>query len=96
MNFELFLAHWATNKNVSPRTIRSYRNDLKLFEAFCHQRGIRRITQVDHALINTYIEHMQSKLNPRFHRTGLADSSIARRLATLSSYFEYLRAHYKP
>lgn len=92
MDFEPFLAHWATNKNVSPRTIRAYRSDLKLFEAFCHDRGIRRITQVDHAAINVYIEHMQSKPNPRFNRTGLTDSSIARRLAALSSYFEYVRA----
>jgi site-specific recombinase XerD len=92
MDFEAFLAHWAINKNVSPRTIRAYRNDLKLFEAFLHERGIRRITQVDHAVINAYIEHMQQKANPRFHRTGLADSSIARRLAAVSSYFEYCRA----
>lgn len=92
MDFEPFLAHWATNKNASPRTVRAYRNDLKLFEAFCHERGIRRITQVDHAIINAYIEHMQSKPNPRYGRTGLADSSIARRLAALSSYFEYVRA----
>jgi site-specific recombinase XerD len=92
VDFEPFLAHWASNKNVSPRTIRSYRNDLKLFEAFCHERGIRRITQVDHSVINAYIEHMQQKPNPRFDRTGLADSSIARRLAALSSYFEYVRA----
>jgi len=92
LDFEPFLAHWATNKNVSPRTIRSYRNDLKLFAAFCHDRGIRRITHVDHAVINDYIGHMQAKPNPRFERTGLADASIARRLAALSSYFEYVRA----
>lgn len=92
MDFEPFLAHWANNKNVSPRTLRAYRNDLKLFEAFCHEHGIRRITQVNHSVINTYIEHMQSKPNPRFGRSGLADSSIARRLAALSSYFEYVRA----
>lgn len=92
MDFEPFLAHWATNKSASPRTICAYRNDLKLFEAFCHDRGIRRITQVDHGVINAYIEHMQSKPNPRFDRTGLADSSIARRLAAISSYLEYVRA----
>jgi site-specific recombinase XerD len=92
MDFEPFLAHWATNKNVSPRTVRAYRNDLKLFEAFLREGGIRRITQVDHAVINTYIKHMEQKPNPRFHRTGLANSSIARRLAAISSYFEYVRA----
>lgn len=96
MDFEPFLAHWRTRKNVSPRTINSYRNDLKLFETFLHDRGIRRITQVDHAVIGQYIEHMQKKANPRFGRTGLADSTIARRLASLSSYLEYVRATSNP
>jgi site-specific recombinase XerD len=92
VDFERFLMHWQTHKNVSARTIRSYRSDLKLFEAFLRDRGIRRITQIDHAVINAYIQHMQHKANPRFQRTGLADSSIARRLAAVSSYFEYVRA----
>ncbi len=91
MDFEPFLAHWRTNKNASGRTINSYRNDLKLFAAFLDERGIRRINQVDHAVINQYIEQMQQKAIPRFQRTGLADSSIARRLAAVSSYFEYVR-----
>ncbi len=96
MDFEPFLNHWRTLKNASPQTIKSYRSDLKLFEAFLHERGIRRITQVDHAVINLYIEHMQQKPNPRFGRVGIADASIARRLAAVSGYMKYLRATTNP
>ena len=96
MDFEPFLAYWRTNKNCSPQTIKSYRSDLKMFEAFLHERGIHRLTQVNHAVINNYIEHMQQKPNPRFGRAGHAGSSIARRLAAVSSYIEYVRATSNP
>jgi site-specific recombinase XerD len=84
------------NKNASPRTITAYRNDLKLFEAFLLEHGIRRISQVNHAVINNYIGHMEQQPNPRFHRAGLQGSSIARRLATVSGYFDYVRAMSNP
>jgi site-specific recombinase XerD len=96
VDFEPFLSHWATRKKASPHTIRAYRNDLKLFDSFCRDRGIRRLDQVDYAVCNGFIEHMQQQSNPRFHRTGLADASIARRLAAVSSYFEYKRATSNP
>jgi site-specific recombinase XerD len=96
MDFEPFLTHWRTMKNCSPQTIKSYRSDLKMFQIFLHERDIRRITQVNHAVINLYIEYMQQKPNPRFGCVGTADASIARRLAAVSSYMEYLRATSNP
>ena len=96
MDFEPFLTHWQTNKNCSTQTIRSYRNDLKLFEAFLHSRSISRVNQLDHQVINEYIESMKLKANPRFGRIGLSDSSIARRLAAISSYLEYVRGRAIP
>lgn len=92
MDFESFLAYWKTNKNCSPQTIKSYRSDLKLFQQFLTEIGIRRITQVNHDVVNRYIEHMLKKNNPRFGRTGLAASSVSRRLSAVSSYFDYIRA----
>jgi site-specific recombinase XerD len=92
VDFEPFLAHWQTLKQCSPSTITSYRSDLKMFKRFLDEAGITRISQVDHAVINKYIEHMQRQNNPRFGRTGLAESSISRRLAAVSSYFDYVRA----
>jgi site-specific recombinase XerD len=96
LDFEPFLEHWRFKKNCSSATIRGYRNDLTLFAAFLLDRGIRRITQVDHSVINSYIENLQQRPNPRFDRTGLMGASIARRLAAVSSYFEYVRATTNP
>ncbi|QNI30853.1 tyrosine-type recombinase/integrase [Alloacidobacterium dinghuense] len=92
MEFEAFLSHWQATKNVSPQTIRAYRSDLQFFEAFLQQEGTRGIEQVDHGVINKYIEYMKQMPNPRFGRTGLSDASISRRLASLSSYLEFTRA----
>lgn len=96
MDFEDFLTHWRSTKNCSDQTIRSYRNDLTHFDAFLRERGIRRLTQVNHKIINDYIADMKQRAVPRFGRTGLADSSIARRLAAVSSYFEYVRTTSNP
>ncbi|MBB5343811.1 tyrosine-type recombinase/integrase [Tunturibacter empetritectus] len=91
MNFEPFLNHLHTLKQCSPQTIKAYRNDLKLFGAFLQDRSVSRISRVDHALVSEYIEYMRQQPNPRFGRTGLADASIARRLAAVSSYLEFVR-----
>lgn len=96
MDFEPFLAHWRANKNCSAQTIKSYRSDLKLFAAFLHGLSISRPTQINHGVINEYIGHMEEKANPRFGRTGLAGSSIARRLAAVSSYLEFVRGTSNP
>ena len=96
MDFEPFLAYWKTSRKCSEQTIRAYRNDMKLFGAFMQQRGLRRVNQFGFAELNDYIHHMQHKANPRFERSGLEESSIQRRLASLSSYFDYLRATGSP
>lgn len=96
MDFEPFLRHFETNRNCSPQTIRAYRSDLKMFGAFLQDRSVSRLSQVDHSIIKEYIEHMHQKVNLRFAKIGLADSSIARRLAAISSYFEFVRATSEP
>jgi len=96
MDFEPFLDHLYTRRQYSPQTIRAYRSDLKMFGDFLRDRSVTRTTQVDHAIIRQYISHMRDKENHRFARSGLADSSVARRLAAVSSYFEYIRATSQP
>ena len=96
MDFEPFLAHWKTHKDCSDCTIDAYRSDLKMFQQFLDGIGIRRLNQVDHAIIDTYIKHMEKMLNPRFNRIGLSEASISRRLAAVSSYFAYVRATGNP
>jgi site-specific recombinase XerD len=96
VDYEPFLAHWKTHKGCSDCTIRAYRSDLKMAQQFFDEIGIRRLSQVDHAVIDRYIEHMKQKDNPRFGRTGLSEASISRRLAALSSLFDYVRATTNP
>jgi site-specific recombinase XerD len=91
-DFEPFLEHLAVNRRASPQTVRAYCSDLKLFETFARQRSVSRPAQVDHVFVREYIEHMQQQSNPRSGRNGLSDASVARRLAALSSYLEFVRA----
>lgn len=91
-DFEPFLEHLAVNRKASPETVNAYRSDLKLFWAFAKQRSVSRLTQVDHVFVREYIGHMQEQSNPRFGRVGLSDASIARRLAALNGYLEFVRA----
>lgn len=92
MDFEAFLKHLQIRRQCSPETLRAYRSDLQQFEDFLAECSITQIGSVNHAVLNQFIVHMREKENPRFHRTGLTDSSIARRLAAVSSYFEFERA----
>ena len=89
MDFDLFLGHMAVAKQCSPETLKAYRSDLVQFENFMLGQGLRRINQLNNAVLNTYIESMREKDNPRFKRSGLSESSIARRLAAVSSYIEF-------
>jgi site-specific recombinase XerD len=93
MDFDPFLNNLKTNRNCSAETIKAYRSDLKMFETFLHGRSISRLSQINHLVIKGYIEDMQKKVNLRSARIGLAESSIARRLAAISSYFEFVRAN---
>ncbi len=92
MDFEPFLTAFETTRKCSVQTIKAYRSDLRMFEAFLRDQSIFRLSQVNHATISDYIKHMREKANPRFNRMGLRDSSIARRLAAVSSYFAFVRA----
>jgi site-specific recombinase XerC len=67
-----------------------------MFDAFMKTRGLSQIGQFDHAVATAYIEFLQTKDNPRFSRVGLAETSIRRRLASVSSYIEYIRATSDP
>lgn len=91
MEINAFLSHWKHSKGCSPQTIKAYASDLRHFESFLKKRGLR-ITQVGPSTMNEYIAEMQAVPNPRFDRAGLSDATIARRIAAVSSYFEYLRA----
>jgi integrase/recombinase XerC len=96
MDFEPFLDHLRFTRDYSEQTIKAYRSDLKMFHAFLQERSITRIAEVNHLVVTEYIKQMRQKNNPRFGRSGLEDSSIRRRLAAVSAYFEYARATTDP
>lgn len=93
MNFEPFLNEMASLGKGTPQTIRAYRHDLKLFGDFAAGRSIAEPSQIDRTLIVAYEAWMRDKQNARTGKTGLADTSIARRLSAVSSFLEYCRNH---
>ena len=90
INFEPYLQHLALDENCSPQAIRAQRHDLRLFAVFAEQQSITRSDQVNHVTIFQYTEFMRQKSSPGFWQGGLSDAFIARRLAALNSYFEYV------
>ena len=80
----------STAEDAVLKPLKAYKSDLHHFEAFL--KGCKlRITQVVPRTMNEYIAHMQAGPNPRFGKVGLSDATIARRVAAVSSYFQYLR-----
>ncbi len=92
INFEPFLEFYRDAKRVSADTLKAYKSDLKHFGLFLEDQGINRLAQIDHAVITRFITHMRDVAPSRGGRIGLADATIARRLAAISSFFDYCRA----
>jgi integrase/recombinase XerC len=92
---EKFLTYLAHERNFSANTITSYRSDLEQFQAFlagletCVDRentvpaiDVRRI---DRVLVQAFIGHLYSQKQKK--------TTIARKIATLKSFFNYLKKH---
>jgi integrase/recombinase XerC len=70
-------------RNSSPHTILNYGNDLQQFTAYLSPPGekIPALAKISHQIIREYVGHL--------HSQGLQKSSIARKLASLRSFFKY-------
>jgi integrase/recombinase XerC len=77
-----FLQYLAAERAASPHTIRSYRADLHDCVGFLERRGLGTLVDADARVVRGYLADL--------HDRGLARTSIARRLATLRSFFRYL------
>jgi integrase/recombinase XerD len=82
--------HLAAQRNLSPNTIRSYRDVFTLFLRFCRDvRGIApeklRLEQIDVSLVEAFLDHLETERNssPRTRN---------HRLATLHAFFRYVQA----
>lgn len=83
-----FLQHLGTERNASPNTISSYEDDLRQYSHFLAEvQGVgfdeAEPTDVDAKRLRRYSAWLASK--------GYAPGTVARRLASLRSFFRYLR-----
>lgn len=72
-------------RTTSVETLRAYRQDLDKYEAFLRSRNLR-VTQVKPTTITDFIDHLNSKRS-----TPMAPASVARRLAVLKSFHDYIQ-----
>ncbi len=98
---EAFLSYLQAERAASPHTLKNYAIDLQQFRAFLRDSELKRARPavsgversdgwqpaIDPAEINSLVVRA---FIADLHRIGLARSSIARKLATLRSFFRYL------
>ena len=83
-----FLDYLTYERNVSPNTIKAYRDDLESFTAFlCNDyftlgRDLLELKRVDHLAVRSYLAHLS--------RRKLSRSSAARHLSALRMFFKWL------
>ncbi len=79
-----FLRHLELERNYSPHTLKSYQRDLRQFWSYLSREGRESVPlqQLDHVTIRDFLGHLYSQGNQK--------SSVARKLATLRSFFRFL------
>ena len=80
---ETYLAYLKLERGLSPSTVSSYDQDLRLFERFCRSRGIQRLVRVRPIMIREFLQWLREGRNP---------STVARKLACLKGFFRFLTA----
>jgi integrase/recombinase XerC len=80
---EKYLTYLRSVRNSSPHTVLNYGKDLQQFAAYLAPPGekIPALARISHQIIREYIGYL--------HSQGLQKSSIARKLASLRSFFKY-------
>jgi integrase/recombinase XerC len=78
---EEFLAY-TQERNFSLHTRKAYELDLSQFVEFLRANNIQDISRVDHRILREYLAQLMGN--------NLARSSIARKIATLRSFYKYL------
>lgn len=78
-----YLEYMEAVKNASPHTIANYGKDLEQFLAYLSPPGLAppELAEIKHGMIREFVGHL--------HDQGLEKSSIARKLASLRSFFKY-------
>jgi integrase/recombinase XerC len=78
-----FARYLASERNLSPHTLRAYQREVEQFVDFCQKNlACLQPQQVTPAFLRTYLAHL--------HQRGLARTSLQRALACLRTYFRFL------
>jgi len=80
---ERFILYLRYERNASPQTIREYRRDTQQFAAFVTppDQDAPDLSMIDHRVVREYVGMMYDR--------GLERASVARRLASLRSFFKF-------
>jgi integrase/recombinase XerC len=80
---EKYLEYLRSVRNSSPHTVLNYGKDLEQFITYLSPPGekVPALGKITHQIIREYVGHL--------HSQGLQKSSIARKLASLRSFFKY-------
>jgi len=81
-HLEQYLDYLRTHRNASPYTIKNYGTDIGQFLAYCQEESIDSLDQIDRGLLRQYLAELDV--------AGYAKTSIARRVAELHAFGDYL------
>lgn len=80
---EEFSGYLQEEKKVSTNTLESYKRDIAQYVQYLEQVHIDDLLGIDGKVIGAYLEHLQ--------QSGKASSTISRTLASIRSFYRYLR-----
>jgi integrase/recombinase XerC len=80
-----FLEYLEVERNYSPNTLRSYESDLQHFVSYLLTNEVHSLEDVRKPLLRTYFSSLLGE--------GLTKKSIARKIASMRSFFRYARRH---
>jgi site-specific recombinase XerC len=96
MDAQPFLDFMTQVRSCSPATIKSYRNDLKIIFDHLLEQGVTMPRQIDQHVVAGLVSWMREQRPGRGGNEGLAESSISRRMAVLSSYLDWAQLALNP
>jgi tyrosine recombinase XerC len=80
--YEAYLAHLATERRLSPYTLRNYRTDLGDYVRFLRQQGTHDGAETDRGTVRRHLLDLSER--------GYATGSLARRLSAVRSFQRFL------
>ncbi len=80
---ERFLNHLRNERNLSPETLRAYRNDLEQLCIYFKAEDPQKLIELDIYQVRDYLAHLNAK--------AYSKTTVVRKLAAIRSYFKYIK-----